>query len=151
MNCETIGTRSEADAGAVPPIPDMTGQTEQALLILDRSGDIQFCGAPGFFGYKGDETLSLSIRRLIPDLALRRSTPGYNLAYVNFWFEGGTWQRFEAVTPEGQRFAVELCLQVTRIQHKHWLLAHVRKAGARPVAALTQSAQTALTLLALAA
>lgn len=150
MNCTTIGTRSEATAGAVP---DVAAHSEQALLILDKGGDIQFCGAPGFFGYASDEAFARSIRELVPGLALRSNTPGYNLAYVNFWFDGDAWRRFEAVTPDGRPFEVEISLQATRIQNKHWLLAHVRHAAVQPCAAPEAPSATppVLTLVARAA
>ena len=157
MNGKTMGTRPEAAAGAVSAMSATTGHGEETLLILDKGGNIEFCGTPGFFGYGGDNTHSdmgaLSIRKLIPGLALRRNTPGYNMAYVNFWFGDNAWQSFEGRSADGRSFDVELRLQVTRIQNKHWLLAHVRHPAAQPCAApeAPPTSQPLLSLVAMAA
>ena len=153
MNRKMRGGHPELDVAADSARSRTAAQGEEALLILDKGGNIEFCGSPGFFGYGSEEANSLSIRKLIPGLALRRNTPGYNMAYVNFWFDDNAWKSFEGRSADGRTFEVEVRLQVTRIQHKHWLLAHVRHpAGQRRAAPETLPApQALLSLVALAA
>lgn len=137
---------------------------EQVVFIFDARGQMQYCSAPRIFTAATDGLLGQHISQLLPAFPLRKSTPGYNLAYVRFAFADDCWQRHEIKTADGSLRQAKIHLQVVTLDRGHCLLGLVRmpdqrhvderRAMRKPVPAGTQSRQNerrAPTLNALAA
>lgn len=91
---------------------------EQAVLILNASGAIQFCSnaAAHLFDGTSDEMLGRPISSLIPAIPLRIVTPGYNVAYARFWSAQHGWRRFGRAGRDGQTVPVEVALKAAQRQ-----------------------------------
>lgn len=100
---------------------------DQALLILDERGCIQFCGDARLLGQDEDAISGTPVNKLIPSLNLREKTPGYNVAYVDFWFAGDVWRRHEARTPGGHPVHVDITLRATLTGGRHWFVGLIRR------------------------
>jgi hypothetical protein len=113
-----------ADAGAAAEPPDpvspprarerAAAATQVAMLILDEGGSIRWCSrsACQAFGRSRDELSGTAIRALIPALALGAKTPGYNVAYVTFWFAGGRSRLLRGIDEKGLPFTLDVSVAV---------------------------------------
>ncbi len=127
-----------ADARAAEPgLPDIAADVdgERTILILDTRANIRFCSRPRLFGYSGDELCERPIRFLVPSLALRESTPGYNVAYARFWANHGLWQRHPVCIRGGSDIPVDIRLEPLVFDRRHCLIAELRAPRQAPVRA----------------
>lgn len=101
---------------------------DHALLILDDKGRIQFCGDPVLLG-NDDSTvvIGMPVSLFIPTLSLRERTPGYNLAYVDFWFAGNVWRRHEVRTRQGLTCHLDVTLRAAAREGRHWFIGLIRR------------------------
>jgi hypothetical protein len=128
------GSTNEATGGADAAAPGGTRQTP-ALLILGSGGTVLTCSSEGLFACADRDVVDTPIRRWIPGLRIRETTPGYNVAYALYTFAGGTWHTYSAVAADGRRLWVDISLRVTRFADGACrLLALVRRAADVPFA-----------------
>ncbi len=85
---------------------------------------------------------------LVPTLYLRDATPGFNIAYAQFWLNCGPWQRHILRTLDGRLQNVEIGLSVAVLGSKHYLCVTLRTApqadnGSRDLLRLYQRADAA--------
>ncbi len=95
---------------------------ESATMILDLEGNILCCNHDAVRLFKINERAIVrrQVRLLIPELPLRSTTPGYNLAYVLFWATGEPWRVFSIRNHQGQLFGVRVRLEqmeLNRVKH----------------------------------
>ena len=100
---------------------------DQALLILDERGCIQFCGDARLLGRDADTLLGTPISMVIPSLALRERMPALNVVYVDFWFAGDVWRHHEGRTPGGQTIDLDITLRATISDGRQWFVGLIRR------------------------
>lgn len=102
----------------------------EVVLVLDARSRIQHCDRHNPF-IDWDETWTEKpINALIPDLPLREQTPGYNIAYVRYWFANHAWQRHLARSVRGALLPVDLHLRTIPLGRGYCLLGTLRFAVA---------------------
>lgn len=101
----------------------------QGTAILDTHGVIRFCTAEAAhaFGAKAEDLVGRPVDTVVPELKLRRGTPGYNIAYALFWFPQQQWRTVQALSHDGRAFALDLSVSIARIDGKHQLLLTTRR------------------------
>ncbi|MER2625081.1 MAG: sensor domain-containing diguanylate cyclase [Accumulibacter sp.] len=122
--------------------------TEDALLLLDATGIIRYCSKPFLFGGEAGQLQGRLLASLIPTLLLRRTTPGYNIAYARFWALQMPWQRHTLVTLDQRHQDVDIGLRAVVLNGRHSLLVTIRPvpasdAGSRHLQRLLDGAESA--------
>lgn len=113
-------------------------QADHAVLVLDSLGYICFCTNPRMLGGASVALHGRPIAMLIPTLRLRADTPGYNVAYANFWAVHGSWQHHAMRLVDGRCLNFELCLNSVILAGKYYLLLLLRNAPNLPSRAATR-------------
>lgn len=102
------------------------GQMHDVALVLDARSRIQHCDPQNPF-IDWDETLNEKpINALIPGLPLREQTPGYNIAYVRYWFADYAWQRHLILSAGGMLVPVDVHLRTVALARSYCLLGTLR-------------------------
>jgi len=80
-------------------------------LILDVQGVIRFCntGLARIIGCSPDELVGREVKTILPDLAFRDGTPGYNVALAHLQ---DTWRDLDLVLADGTQRSMS-----TRVEH----------------------------------
>lgn len=122
----SVEDRRLRPSGAVSPADH---QPLQGTAILDTHGVIRFCTADAAraFDAAAEDLVGRPVGALVPELKLRRGTPGYNIAYALFWFPQQQWRRVQALSHDGCAFPLEVSVSVARIDGKHQLLLSTRR------------------------
>lgn len=110
------------------PLPEVTARrSDDAMFLFDARGYARFCSSPGRFSAEtGESGDGITISGLIPDLPLRETTPGYNIAYVKFSFAEKPWQRHHIRMADRQLHPADICLKSIPLGHGYCLLGLVR-------------------------
>jgi hypothetical protein len=113
-----------------PLAATVTGNHRHAIFILDACGTIRFAATRRMFGRTDEELVDRHVQSLVPSMPLRKTTPGYNIAYVRLAFAERRWQRHRAVSCGRGAFAVEVSVRPLAIGNSYALLAAMREAHA---------------------
>jgi diguanylate cyclase (GGDEF)-like protein/PAS domain S-box-containing protein len=152
---EVLETNLGSMAGSIAALtgsnPSAYAESDQSALILDRQGNICYCNNLWMLGGASEELHGKPIAMLVPTLALRAGTPGYNVAYAHFWSARGLWQRHAMKILDGSCLSVEMCLSSVVLDGKYYLLLLLRSAAqarsrtetSQDLQRLFQSAETA--------
>ncbi len=103
--------------------------TTPVLLMLDTRGRVQFCSDPDALQRPEAEIVGRHVGELIEGMPLRATTPGYNVAWVRFAFEGETRRRLGLRLPSGGVRAIDVGVRALRMDRSHCLLVQLRFAG----------------------
>ncbi|MFO1319351.1 MAG: diguanylate cyclase [Burkholderiales bacterium] len=108
------------------PVPAPCG-----TVLLDGGGRISFANAVAaeLFGQPLTELIDLPIAALIPDLPLRDGTPGYNAAFVRFWFADGRWVPFRCADGARGTRRIEVAIESCRLQDRRAFVLSLRQAA----------------------
>lgn len=100
-----------------------------ATMLLDASGRI--CHANGWMADRFDAAAlrrdAVPVTDLVPELPLRAGTPGYNTAYVRFWFAGGRWVPFDCVDAGGEVCRIDLSIEECCLADRRGFLLMARR------------------------
>ena len=113
-----------------PLAATIAGHHRHAILILDARGVIRFAATRGMFGRSDEDLVDRHLQSVVPTIPLRRTTPGYNVAYVRLNFAERGWQRHRAASAGRGGFSAEISLRPLAIGHSYAFLAAVREARA---------------------
>lgn len=83
---------------------------QDATIAIDALGQVRFCSAAAqaLLGRSKEQVHLHPIAALIPDLPIKAKTPGYNAAFIAFWFGNGRWRRHEALDGHRRPISVEV-------------------------------------------
>ena len=89
---------------------------QDATLAIDALGQIRFCSAAAqsLLGRTKEQVHLHPIAALIPELPIKAKTPGYNAAFIAFWFCDGRWRKHEAL--DGNRRPVTVEVSVAPVE-----------------------------------
>jgi diguanylate cyclase (GGDEF)-like protein/PAS domain S-box-containing protein len=107
---------------------------DQAMVMVDAHGLIRHCsrGAGELLASPPQAVRGKSLSKLMPDLPLRRETPGYNLAYLIMNYAPGAWHAGCIRTAEGRPVLVEFSMVPMRLGRQTWLLLNLREKSPEP-------------------
>lgn len=111
-----------------------TDADPKTVFILDARGRIQFCSDSAIFAGNENSLLGHPITSLVPGLPLREATPGYNIAYVRFSYEGGQWHRYAVRTAAGSLQEAHVSLKPIPLERGYCLLSVIRFSDPRRAA-----------------
>lgn len=119
---------NERDWGSSEQRPDQS-EAEQPTLLLDVNGYIRFCNAAAraLFCRDGESLVGRAISAVLPALKLTDATPGYNVAYVAFWYPEGRWHAILGIDSHGDPVALEIALHELRLRDGHTFVATFRR------------------------
>lgn len=110
-----------------PLAASIAGHHRHAILILDVNGTIRFAATRDIFGYADEELIDRHLDSLLPTLPLRKTTPGYNVAYVRVAFADRGWHRHRAVGANRAAFPIEVSVRALPIGRSYAFLAAIRE------------------------
>ena len=98
--------------------------SEPAIAVLDKHGVVTFSSAAAgaLFQASPDQLEGLEMARLLPGLPLKRDTPGFNLAFADFWGRDGIWLDFMGALPNGQPIPLAVSLRKLRVENSYSIL-----------------------------
>ncbi|OGA17809.1 MAG: hypothetical protein A3I01_05150 [Betaproteobacteria bacterium RIFCSPLOWO2_02_FULL_65_24] len=101
---------------------------EPAMIVLDTSGTVCSCtaAAAGLFGAGLHGPVGRHITVLVPDLPLRPSTPGYNIAYARFKPDAGPWRELSGRDSQGRVFRLLGSLDTMEWEGAHHIVMSLR-------------------------
>ena len=107
---------------------------DQAMVVVDAHGLIRHCSgeAAELFAASPHALRGRSLADVMPQLPLRRETPGYNLAFLLMNFAPGAWHRASVRAHDGSARVVEFSLALMRLGRQTWLLMNLREARQEP-------------------
>lgn len=100
--------------------------TAPVLLMLDARGQVRFCSDPDALQRPEAEIVGRHVAELIDGMPLRPTTPGYNVAWVRFAFEGETRRRLGLRLPSGGVRPIDVGVRPLRMDRSHCLLVQLR-------------------------
>lgn len=76
-----------------------------ALLLLDENGSIKYCSPAVVSGFDASmqALIDQPVTNLLPELPIRQSTPGDNLAYASSRFRDSQWLAFSGQDSQGRK------------------------------------------------
>lgn len=98
-------------------------------LIVSIDGDILYCtaGAAKLLARDEESLVGSALRCLIPELPLRRGTPGYNLAFAELNFSGNDrWLQYSIPGPGADHLSIEVSVKSLKIGALGVLLVRLR-------------------------
>lgn len=109
---ETMAGRSRWPAAESDALFD-----HDATLAFDLHARVRFCSAAAraMIGRQSSQVLDEAISALIPSLPLRAGTPGYNAAYIAFWFGRHRWHTYQVLDARRRAIAVDLTIEPAAI------------------------------------
>jgi diguanylate cyclase (GGDEF)-like protein/PAS domain S-box-containing protein len=101
---------------------------DQALLVIDVHGLIRHCTARagGLLTQSPAALRGRPCTEVLPDLPLRRQTPGYNLAYLMMAYAPGDWHQGDVLAGDGRQLRLDLSLTVLNLGKHFWILVGLR-------------------------
>lgn len=128
---DVVGEVQRRDAGPRRANNELQGQAEagEPTLLLDINGHIRFCNAAAraLFCRDGESLVGRAVSCILPALKLTNATPGYNVAYVAFWYPGDRWHAILGVDSHGDPVALEIALHELRLRDGHMFVATLRR------------------------
>jgi hypothetical protein len=110
---------------------ELQGQSEasEPTLLLDVKGHIRFCNAAAraLFCRDGESLVGRAVSCVLPALKLTDATPGYNVAYVAFWYPEDRWHAILGIDSHGDPVALEIALHDLRLRDGHTFVATLRR------------------------
>lgn len=103
---------------------EFAASPETAVMLLDACGRIGYCSLPEVLSANEGELEGKFVNAFIPGLPLRPRTPGYNVAYVRFYFGDG-WKSMQVTTSEGST-SVEVKIKAIPMNHSYCFVVLVR-------------------------
>ncbi|BBP05959.1 hypothetical protein TPL01_22490 [Sulfuriferula plumbiphila] len=99
----------------------------RALLLLDENGTIKYCSpAVSGFGAGMQALIDQPVTNLLPELPIRQSTPGDNLAYASSQFRGSQWLAFSGQDSQGRKRYLEATLMALELDGRLLFLLELR-------------------------
>lgn len=125
-----IGSADQQDSQVSPFFrrPDIAlvkrAVSEPAIVVLDKHGVVTFSSAAAgaLFQASPEQLEGLDMASLLPGLPLKRDTPGFNLAFADFWGSDGIWLDFKGALPNGQRIPLAVSLRKLRVENSYSIL-----------------------------
>jgi hypothetical protein len=104
---------------------------DQAIVAVDPSGTIRHCstGAAKLLEHLPGALQGRPLTDVLPSLALRPRTPGYNLAYLLMNYGCGGWHSCVAPLAQAADAELELSVVVMHLGKRPWILLGLRRAG----------------------
>jgi diguanylate cyclase (GGDEF)-like protein/PAS domain S-box-containing protein len=102
---------------------------DPAILVVDVRGQVRHCtgGAAGLLGRSPTAVHGSALSELMPELPLRRETPGYNLAYLILNFGPDLWHEMSVLGADGQSRVLMMSFAVLHLDRHNWLLVSLRE------------------------
>lgn len=132
-----IAREAFAFAQFIPHERRRAAATAPVLLMLDARGHVRFCSDPDALQRPEAEIVGRHVGELIDGMPLRPTTPGYNVAWVRFAFDGDARRRLGLRLPSGGLRPIDVGVRPLRMDRSHCLLVQMRFA-AEPVAAASE-------------
>lgn len=109
---------------------DSRPASEPAVALLDKRGIVSFSSpAMGNLFHTSQELLEgHEVSTLLPGLPLKKTTPGYNLAFADAWEHEATWRKLKGLSPSGDDILLEISLKKLSMNTDQYILL-----GMRPV------------------
>lgn len=121
-----IAREAFAFSRSVPRERRRAAATAPVLLMLDARGHVRFCSDPDALQRPEAEIVDHHVGELIDGMPLRPTTPGYNVAWARFAFEGDAPRRLGLRLPSGGVRPVDVGVRPLRMDRSHCLLVQLR-------------------------